>query len=189
MTLCRAFAVFFAALVLAVASPVARASVVLALDLAELVAQADHVVVVTAVSEHSRWSRTGHQIVTDVELRAEEALKGPARAGQMLVATRLGGTLGDVALQVPGEARLAAGQRALVFLHASSGELRFVGMAQGVLALSGSGSDTMAMPAGGGMALVERAEDGSLVPGAPALARPRPLRELTAEIRKLAIAQ
>lgn len=164
----------------------ARASVVLALDLAELVAEADHVLVVTAVAEHARWSRNGKQIVTDVELRNEQTLKGPARPGQVLVATRLGGTLGELALQVPGEARLGAGQRALVFLEASDGELRFVGMSQGVLALRGSGNDTMALPGGSGMALVERDGNGALVPGSSALAEPRRLSELSAEIRKLA---
>lgn len=187
MTRRAACAVSLALFVLA--APAVRASVVLALDLAQLVAHADHVVVVTAVSESARWSRTGRQIVTDVELRVEQTLKGPTRVGQVLVATRLGGTLGDVALQVPGEARLAAGQRALVFLEASDGELRFVGMSQGVLALAGSGAQTMALPGGGGMALVERAEDGTLVAGAPALARGRRLDELAAEIRRLATAR
>ena len=62
----------------------AAASVVIALDLGELVHEADQVLVVTALREEARREAQGGLIVTDVELRVEEALKGAARAGSIV---------------------------------------------------------------------------------------------------------
>ncbi len=169
------------------AAPSARASVVLALDLAQLVQRSDHVVLATAGAQTSRWSDDGRHLVTDVSLRVEDSLKGPSHAGDVLVVTRLGGRLHDLALQVPGEANFGPGQRALVFLHSVQGgsELHVVGMAQGVLPVRGAGPDAMAMPGAGSVELVEREESGALGPGRAALVQPRPLAALVTEIRRL----
>lgn len=166
----------------------AHASVVLALDLAALVAKSDEIVLGTAGPQQARWSADGKLIVTDMQLRVEESLKGNARVGDVLVVTRMGGTLLDVALQVPGEANFGPDQHVLVFLHAegSAKERHVVGMAQGVIPIAGTGPDAMAMPNAGGMALVERTDDGALGPGRAALAQPRPLVALRAEILRLA---
>jgi hypothetical protein len=151
-------------LLLAVAPP-ASASVVLALDLTELVARADHVVVATALEQRARWHRDGRRIVTDVDLRVSESLKGPSRRGDRLRVTHLGGSVGEVALQVPGEAAFGSGQRVLAFL-------RRVG-------------DGIVLPAAGDMALVVRADDGSMRSGSGALERPRPLSDVVREVREI----
>lgn len=165
-----------------------HASVVLALDLASLVAKSDEIVLGTAGPQQARRSDDGQLIVTDMQLRVEESLKGAARAGDVLVVTRLGGKLRDIALQVPGEANFVPDQRVLVFLHAegAANERHVVGMAQGVIPIAGTGPDAMAMPNAGGMALVERTDGGALAPGRAALAQPRPLAALRAEILRLA---
>lgn len=166
----------------------ARASVVLALDLAALVAKSDEIVLGTAGPQRARWSNDGKLIVTDMQLRVEESLKGPAHVGDVLVVTRMGGTLRDIALQVPGEANFGPDQRVLVFLHAegSAKERHVVGMAQGVIPITGRGANAMAMPNAGGTALVERTDDGALAPGHAALAQPRPFVALRTEILRLA---
>lgn len=166
----------------------AAASVVIALDLGELVHEADQVLVVTALREEARREAQGGLIVTDVELRVEESLKGDARAGSVVVATRLGGVVGKVALQVPGEANFTLGERAVVFLRRHASELRVVGMAQGILPLRGEGAQTMVLPGGGGAALVERDDDGQLVAAPSAMKTERPLSDVLSEIRRLVAA-
>lgn len=173
-------------LVAGVAPPV-RASVVLALDLAELVAESHHVVVGVALSKSARYRDTGKVIVTDVRLRVRESLKGESKPGDTLVVTRLGGRLDDLALTVPGEATFATGQPVLVFLRDSTfaGELQVVGMAQGVMPLSDSTTSATVLPGGQGMSLVQRGADGKLRDAPDAMWQPRPLEEVKTEIRRL----
>lgn len=165
-----------------------HASVVVALDLAALVAKSDHIVVGVGGPQAARWSDDGRLILTDMQLRVEESWKGTSRAGDVLVITRLGGKLRDVALQVPGEANFAPDQRVVAFLHAqgTSRELRVVGMAQGVITVQGTGTDAMALPNGGGMALVGSTVEGALTAARAAVAQPTPFHDFRAEILRLA---
>jgi len=124
----------------------ARASVVEALSLSELVKRSHHVVVATAGERMSR--RSGNLIVTDVHLRVNEALKGGAQVGDSLIATLLGGASDGVGLNVPGEAILPEGAQIVVFLRLteSSGELRVLGMAQGALPIEMRSGAPMVLP-------------------------------------------
>jgi hypothetical protein len=128
-------------------APRAQASVVQALSLEELTHKAEVIVLGTATERQSRYGIDGKLIVTDVSMKVETALKGDVKAGSTLVATVLGGRIDDVALQVPGEANLPVGQRVIAFLYHSpaSGDLRVVGMAQGVLALVQKNQTTMVL--------------------------------------------
>lgn len=169
------------------ASP-ARAATVLALSLPELVREADEIVIARAVAQSSRYRATEpHMIVTDVELRVVDSLKGKARAGQSLVATHLGGAVGKLGLRVPGEASFPSDRSVIVFLekNAKLGELNVVGMSQGVLPIVGEGASAEVLPAGGDTRLMRRDEEGRLREGTEALTAPRTLRELVAEIRRL----
>ncbi|HYJ08536.1 MAG TPA: hypothetical protein VEX18_05995, partial [Polyangiaceae bacterium] len=76
----------------------AAASVVEALSLPELVKRSEHVVVATPGERMGR--RSGNLIVTDVELRIDEALKGGTKRGETLVATLLGGVTEGLGLKV-----------------------------------------------------------------------------------------
>lgn len=159
----------------ALASP-ARATISQALSLGELVDQADHVVLATCVD--ARASRDGRRrIVTDFTLQVEESMKGGAQAGASLTMRRLGGAIGDIGMRIEGEPHLEVGRRYLVFLRTMSDgrTLRPVGMSQGVMPVEDDGGDLTVQPGGGGMALVQRARGGRLVPAPPALLHPEPL--------------
>jgi len=168
----------------------AHASVVLALGLEDLTRKADVIALAVPTEHQSRMQARSGLIVTDVSLRVEQSLKGTAKAGQTLVATLLGGELDGVALAVPGEASLPLGQKLLVFLqHSKSGELRAVGMSQGVLTLSDLRGTTMVMPGGNGAALVQPGSDGALRDAPAALMEPQPLGAVLDRIRALVAAQ
>jgi hypothetical protein len=164
-----------------------RAATVLALDLAALVARADHVVIANAEAEHSRYRTNNRLIVTDVRLRVIESLKGSARAGDTLIATRLGGTVDEIGLSVPGEASFPSGKSAIVFLRRSekSQELQVVGMSQGVLTISGAGAGAWVLPSGGAAELMQRDATGRLSSAAAAIERATPLRDVRAKISQL----
>ncbi len=169
----------------------AHASVVLALSLEDLTRKADLIAIVVPTEQQSRMRDDQHLIVTDVSLRLEQVLKGDLKPGQTAVATLLGGRIGQLALQVPGEASLPVGQRVLVFLqHAPpEGELHAVGMSQGVMALSQQGRTTLVMPGGNGAALMVPAANGALQDAPDALMQPQPLGALLDRIRGLVAAQ
>jgi hypothetical protein len=167
----------------------ASASLVLALDLPTLVARASHIVVARVESQRARYDARG-RIVTDVTLRVDESLVGPARAGDRLVLERFGGAIGELGMRIEGEPLFADGARVLVFAApAASGarRLRPVGMAQGVMRVEPPtvpGSEDRILPGGEGLALV-RPEQGRLVASEPAIAAPRPLGEVRDAILRL----
>lgn len=162
-------------LVLFAGAAPASATLSEALSLEELVLESTHVVAVTALRETSRRDER-QRIVSDVELRVDEVMKGPARVGQTLTVLRLGGAIGDLGMHVEGEARFRPGARYLVFLRSlrDGRTLRPVGMSQGVMPLEAHAQGLMVLPGGGGLALVQRA-GGALVPAPPALLHPEPL--------------
>ncbi|MDH5672213.1 MAG: hypothetical protein OEZ06_08695 [Myxococcales bacterium] len=178
-----------AVLAVPLASP-AQASVVQALDLAELVKRSDLIVVATARERSSRQQYRRRTIVTDVSLEVHESLRGGAAVGSTLVVTRLGGRIGDLAMQVPGEATFSLGERALVFLrlNPSTGELNCVGMSQGVMPIAMEQAEPMVIPGGQGAALMH-IEDDRLVSAGPALAQPLPLSTLRGQISALIAAE
>lgn len=160
--------------VVGLASP-ASATISQALSLGELVDQADHVVLATCVD--ARASRDGRRrIVTDFTLRVQESMKGGASAGETLTMRRLGGAIGDLGMRIEGEPHLEVGERYLVFLRTLSDgrTLRPVGMSQGVMRVQDEGGELTVQPGGDGMALVQRARGGQLVPAPAALLHPEP---------------
>lgn len=163
----------------------ARASVVEALSLAELVERAEHVVVATAGERMGR--RSGNLIVTDVALRVDEGLKGGSKRGDTLVATLLGGELDGLGLTVPGEAALPEGHRLVVFLRqARDGqELRVVGMAQGALPIERRAGVPTVLPPSHDAELMRRASDGHLKKGEAAVPDAIALPDLLTRIRSL----
>ena len=163
----------------------ARAAVLMALDLRQLVEQSDYVVVAKAVDESSRYENT--LIVTDVTLEIVTSLKGPARPGSSLTATHLGGAVGEIGLHVPGAASFTLGESAVVFLrHAKRGAaLNVTGMSQGVMPVLGTGSDATVESAGSGATLMQRDATGAMVEMPTQPARKRVLSDLLAEIDQL----
>jgi len=182
----RAAGLVPAFLVVAALAGVARASVVLELELPELVQRADHIVLATAGEETSRFAPDG-RIVTDVTLTVKETLKGDFRTGRDIVVTRLGGSVGDLAMLVEGAPRFQKGRSAVVFLRelSSRGELRVVGMSQGVFQVEDREGGMFLVPGGGDLSLVHRDADGELVDVPVPAVEPGPMDDLLSEIRKL----
>jgi len=185
---CGVVGIFGLALVLCavlLSARTAAASVVEALSLAELVKRAEQVVVATPGEHMGR--RSGNLIVTDVQLRVDEALKGGAKPGDTLIATLLGGVADGVGLKVPGEAALPAGAQYVVFLRRQpqSKELRVVGMAQGALPIELRSGTAMVLPPSHDAELMQRGSDGRLKEGEAAVASEIALPDLLTRIRSL----
>lgn len=163
----------------------ASASVVEALSLAELIKRSEHVVVATPGERMGRRSK--NLIVTDVQLKIDESLKGGSKHGDTLIATLLGGVAEGVGLKVPGEAALPEGAQLVVFLRRlpESGELRVVGMAQGVLPIEMRSGKPTVLPPSHDAALMQRGADGVLQKGEPAVATEIALPDLLTRIRSL----
>ncbi|GAB4215249.1 MAG: hypothetical protein OHK0013_40660 [Sandaracinaceae bacterium] len=180
--------VVLAALLASLVTERAQASIVDAMSLAELVREADVIIVARVDGQRARWDHQG-RIVTDVTLRVTESLHGGLARGAVVVARRLGGELGDLGLRVEGEARYVDGESVLLFarrLTTPAGVvLRPVGMSQGVLPIDDTGGVEVVMPGGAGLELVTRSPDGRLGPGSPALAGPEPADALLDRVRAL----
>lgn len=115
-------------------SHLAKASVARAVTLGELVYRSRYVVVGTSVDAFSRWERIGNRsrIVTYSLIQVDRPLDGrPPDASELRVRT-LGGTVGDRGQIVHGEAAVALGERAAVFLQDAAPDVFAVtAMAQG----------------------------------------------------------
>lgn len=111
------------------ASP-ARATVLLQLELTDLVGRADQVFLGQAVASTSRWTAAGKQIVTDTIFEVRQSLRG-ARGGKITVRT-LGGVVDGIGQRVAGSPMFAKGDEVLLFTERRGSKVQFVvGMAQG----------------------------------------------------------
>jgi len=112
-----------------------RASIVMALDLPELVRQADHIAIVDVVSVRSAWDAAGSRIFTTVDVKVVERWKGgtdaAGKAAEHLTIVQPGGTVGDISMTIAGLSTFSEGERAVVFLRGSVARSQPVGMAQG----------------------------------------------------------
>lgn len=109
----------------------AHASLILAVDLPELVTRSSYVAVVDVVSTRSEWDSRHEQILTAIELTIVESWKGVPPASRHITVIQPGGTVGDLAMIVHGTAHFQAGERAVVFLRGDAEHAAVVGMAQG----------------------------------------------------------
>src|SRR5438132_9343092 len=100
----------------------AQASIVMALDLPDLVQQADHIALVDVLSQHADWDSKHERILSTIELKVVERWKGRGAPASGVPSDRItviqaGGTVGDLTMTVTGLSTFAAGERALVFLR------------------------------------------------------------------------
>ena len=165
-----------------------KASVMLALDLDQLVANSEIIVVATTLGWKSRWDAR-NRIVTDVTLRVEESIKGKYKAKDQLVVTRLGGEIGNLGMRVEGAEVFYKDKKAIVFLREvpALGELRVVGMSQGVFHYREEEGQTLVGPEDTDLALVERDSDGELTSVARVEKRVLPVEGVLTAIRKLVL--
>jgi hypothetical protein len=104
-----------------------RASIVVPLDLSELVQRADLIAHGDVGRQDSSWE--GGRIITRTVVRLRAALKGAA-AKEIVVRTT-GGVVHGIGQILHGEAKLVPGEEVVLFLRAEGGEYRSVGLAQG----------------------------------------------------------
>lgn len=109
------------------AVPVAKASLMRAMDLSELAASADQIVVGQVLSTQCAWDRGHLNIYSTIEISVQESWKGAIPGDGHIRIRQLGGTVGDIEMTVLGMARFAPGERTLLFLR----QARVVGMGQG----------------------------------------------------------
>ena len=111
------------------------ANVANAVPLGTLVQLSDSVVVatVTGVSCHYETIGDKRRMVTDTTLQVDHSVSGNATAsGEVITVRTLGGTIGDLAQVILGEAVLAPGSTNLLFLRqGKDGLLHVSAMAQG----------------------------------------------------------
>jgi hypothetical protein len=165
-------------------APSARASVVQALDLAGLVANAHVIVLGKTVAQQSHYDAHG-RIVTDIEVIVESCEKGGLQAGESVLIRRLGGVVNGVGMRIEGEPTFQIGERTLLFGHGPIAALRPVGMSQGALRVTESAGESWVRSAAAGAALVERGADGALNKAQAAMNEARPLADVLREIRSL----
>lgn len=111
----------------------AAASSVVHLDLAELSARAEHVLVGQVEKVESHFVAPGSRyIVTDVTLVTEQRVLGVSASSRFTV-RHLGGEIGKVGQLVYGEASYRVGEHVILFAAERQGAFFAVGMAQGVM--------------------------------------------------------
>ncbi len=115
------------------ASP-ANGSIVQGLELHELVAHADRIVLGRVLFSES-FVRADGQLGTWHRIAVERELRGRARDEQEVIVETLGGQIGDIAMRVEGEPSFRVGERVLVFVRDGGPYTAFrpVGMGQGVM--------------------------------------------------------
>lgn len=166
-------------------APRASASLVLAMELSELVAEAELVVMARVIRQESRFDDQG-RIVTDVQMQVENVEKGSLAPGAGITVRRLGGTLEGLAMRIEGEPSFDDGERVLLFgsslrrLHV----YRPIGMSQGAMRVFEQNGEPWVRRANGGLSLVRKSADGR-TSEAPNDATPRRLDDVLREIRDL----
>jgi len=180
--------VLFTALLSAFCLTPAKATMMVALELEQLVARSDVIVVATTVGWKSRWG-SRNRIVTDFTLQVEESIKGSYQIKDTLIVTRLGGAIGDLGMRVAGVATFYKGQKALVFLRRipALGEYRVVGMSQGVLHFREMDGEIVVSSEANDAALVQRDVDGELRPIQYSRPTSSPVNEVLSKVRQLVL--
>lgn len=118
----------------------ASATTARALSLSDLAASSEVVVRGQVEGTEAEWH--GEYIVTRATLRVDECLAGDC--GETVEVVQVGGTVGDITMEVAGSHLLDAGDEVVVFLRPNAGVdgLVPVGMAQGVF-YAQPGSDVL----------------------------------------------
>ncbi len=168
---------------IAMAAAPAHASSVLALELPQITASADQVVVGDVMSAKSAWSPRRRVIVTTVEISVVEIWKGEMPRERKLTIVQTGGSVGDIEMKVHGLCTFTVGERAVLFLR-GTGVSSVVGLGQGkrLLTFDAAGGRWIAGAPDRSAAVTLDAQ-GRIQPAAPESAMP--LDDLRRSVRVL----
>jgi hypothetical protein len=162
------------------------ASIVQGLDLEELVAHSDRIVLGRVLLSESFPLPDG-QIATWHRIAVKRELRGHAPAETEVIVETLGGQLGDLGMRVEGEPSFEVGERVIVFIRDGGPYTAFrpVGMGQGVMRVRmEQGVDTVTQNHDG-LLLMRRGAKGGLEPSAGALPRKERLETLLLKLEDL----
>lgn len=120
-------------IILFLISSVSHATTVQRLHLDDLVRKANTIVVGKATKSRSFWNSNHKLILTTYTLEIQETIKG--ERSRTVEVTTIGGTVGDVTLQVAGMPSFAPGENAVVFIEYVGGFATVVGLEQGKFAV------------------------------------------------------
>ena len=165
----------------------ADASIVQGLELEELVAHADRIVLGRVLFSES-FERPSGQFGTWHRISVEREIRGQAPDEQEVMVETLGGQIGDIAMRVEGEPSFAVGERVLVFIRDGGPYTAFrpVGMGQGVMRVrTEQGVETVSQNREGLM-LMRRNEKGRLERSPGALPEKERLDALLLKLRDIA---
>jgi hypothetical protein len=168
----------------------ADGSVVQGLELEELTAEADRIVLGRVLFSESFLRRDG-QIWTWHRIEVEREIRGNAPDEDEVIVETMGGQIGEIGMRVEGEASFQVGERVLVFVHGGGpyAAFRTVGMAQGVMRVRRErGVDTVRQSREGLM-LVRRDAEGGLKRNFGALPEPERLDAFLSRLRQITAQQ
>jgi hypothetical protein len=178
--------ILLAALLCASDMKTADASMVQAMDLAELVEESELVAVARVMGQQASYDERG-RIVTDVQMQVEETKKGDVAPGASVVVRRLGGEIDGIAMRIEGEPAFEDGELVLLFGRDPHHRalLRPVGMSQGAMRIFERDGERWVRSATRELALVRKSGAGKLNHDVPAVAEPRRLNDVLGEIQSL----
>lgn len=162
----------------------ANASIVQGLELEELVAHADRIVLGRVLFSES-FQRPDGQFGTWHRIAVGRELRGHAPDEQEVMLETLGGQIGDLGMRVEGEPSFTVGERVIVFMRDGGPYTAFrpVGMGQGVLRVrTEQGVETVTQNRKGLM-LMRRNAQGRLEPSQGALPEKERLDALLSKLR------
>ncbi|MBT8454403.1 MAG: hypothetical protein KJO40_20740 [Deltaproteobacteria bacterium] len=168
----------------------AEGSVLEGLELEELVAEADRIVLGRVLLSES-FLRSDGQIWTWHRIAVERGIGGSAPAEDEVIVETMGGQLGEIGMRVEGEASFVVGERVLVFVDGGGPykAFRTVGMGQGVMRVRREhGVDTVRQSREG-LLLVRRDAEGRLKRSSGALPEPERLDAFISKLREIAAQQ
>jgi hypothetical protein len=168
-----------------VAGRPAAASQVLAMDLPELTARAERIVVAEVMSVQSRWDSSHKRILSTVELHVSEVWKGQVAGDGRITVVQPGGAADGIEMIVHGLPRFQSGERAVLFLRGADGKpASLVGMGQGKRLLNYEPAGKRWMVGTGDLSAVMNVDTkGRAV--SPESAAPLPLDEMRRQIGQL----
>lgn len=159
----KSLPVFMGVLAVALWASPTDASIVQALDLDELVGQADQIFLGKVVFSES-FQRPNGTIGTLHRIEVEQDVRGTAPDEREVMVETLGGRLGELGMRVEGEPSFSLGERVVVFVRGDGSYQAFrpVGMGQGVMRVRKEQGVDRVRQTRTGMLLMRRNAQGSL---------------------------
>jgi hypothetical protein len=175
--------------VLLTTSPV-RGSIVQALDLEELVAHADRIVLGRVLLSES-FPRTDGTLATWHRIQIERDIRPGARGEHEVLVETIGGHMGDIAMRVEGEPSFTVGERVVVFMRDGGPYTAFrpVGMGQGVMRVRAEQGVETVTQSREGLLLMRRDAEGRLQKSLGALPAQERLDEFLSRVRAIIVEQ